>query len=66
MTAVPLSPSWSWAASRVTVWSVSQLEVEKVRVPPVLTLMSESCSLPVLRATVTVTSSEGLVASLTL
>ena len=54
------------AASRVTVWSELQFEVVKVSEPPVLTLMSESWVPVVLRATVTVTSSLGLVVSLTL
>ena len=66
MTAVPLSPSWSSAAWRVTVWSESQFEVVKVRDDPVLTLMSESWLPVVLRATVTVTSALGFVVSLTL
>ena len=66
MTAVPLSPSSSWAAWRVTVWSEFQFEVVKVRDEPVLTERSESCSLPDLRATVTVTLALGLVASLIL
>ena len=66
MTAVPLSPSWSSAAWRVTVWSELQFEVVKVRDDPVLTLMSESWLPVVLRATVTVTLALGLVASFTL
>ena len=66
MVAVPFSPSLSCAASRVTVWSVLQFVVVKVSESPVLTLMSASWSLPLLRATLTVTSALGLVASLTL
>ena len=66
MSAVPLSPSSSSLASRVTVWSVSQLSVVKVSEPPVLTLRSASWVPVVLRATVTVTLAVGLVASFTL
>ena len=65
MAAVPSSPSSSSFASRVTVWAVSQLSVVNVSEPPVLTLRSESCVPVVLRATVTVTLADGLVASLT-
>ena len=65
ITAVPSRPSLSSAAWRVTVCAVSQLSVVKVRLPPVLTLMSESSLLPVLRATVTVTLALGSVFSLT-
>ena len=64
--AVPLSPSSSSAAWSVTVWSVSQFDDVKVSEPPVFTLRFASC-VPVLeRATLTVTSLEGLVFSLTL
>ena len=65
-TAVPFSPSWSWAAWRVTVWSEFQLLVVKVSDDPVLTDRFVSWLLPLLRATVTVTLALGLVASLTL
>ena len=63
--AVPLSPSSSAAAWSVTVWPVFQLEVVKVSEPPVFTLRFASCVPLVLRATLTVTSSEGWVASFT-
>ena len=63
MAAVPSSPSSSSFASSVTVWSVSQLSVVNVSEAPVFTLMSESWVPVVLRATVTVTSAVGLVAS---
>ena len=66
MSAVPSSPSSSSLASKVTVWSVSQLSVVNVSEPPVFTLRSASCVPVVLRATVTVTLAVGLVASLTL
>ena len=66
MSAVPASPSSSSAAWSVTVWSVFQFDVVKVSEEPVLTLRFASWIPVVLRATVTVTSLEGLVASLTL
>ena len=65
MSAVPASPSSSSFASSVTVCAVLQSVVVKVSVPPVFTLRSESCVPVVLRATVTVTLADGLVASLT-
>ena len=64
--AVPLSPSSSSAAWRVTVWSVFQFEVVKVSELPVLTLRFASWVPEVERATLTVTLAEGLVLSLTL
>ena len=64
--AVPLSPSSSWAASRVTVWSVFQFDVVKVSEEPVFTLRLASWVPVVERATLTVTSLEGWVASFTL
>ena len=65
MSAAPSSPSSSSFASSVTVWFVFQLSVVNVSVPPVFTLRSVSCVPVVLRATVTVTSADGFVASLT-
>ena len=64
--AVPLSPSSSSSASSVTVWSVFQLDVVKVSEEPVFTLRSSSWVPLVLRATLTLTFAEGLVASFTL
>ena len=64
-TAVPLRPSLSSAAWRVTVCAVSQLSVVKVRDEPVLTLMSLSWVPLVFLATVTVTPALGCVASFT-
>ena len=65
MTAVPLSASSSSAASNVTVWLVFQFVVVKVSEAPVFTLRSVSWVPLVLRATVTLTLAEGLVASFT-
>ena len=56
-------PSSSCPALTVTVWAVSQLDVVKVRVFPVRPVSVRS--VPDWPDTVTVTSSEGWVASLT-
>ena len=65
-TAEPFAWSLSSSASSVTLWLVFQFEVVKVSEPPVLTERSVSGEPVVACATVTVTSSEGWVLSLTL
>ena len=64
--AAPASASASSAAWSVTVWSVFQFDDVNVSEAPVFTLRLVSCTPVVDRATLTVTSLEGRVASFTL
>ena len=63
---MPSAWSSSSRASSVTVWSVFQFEVVKVRGVLLFTLRSWSWVPVVLRATLTVTLAEGFVVSFTL